>query len=95
MNHRDVVRRHLASGARIVSDGYDITVVEYGHATNHLLHAVLTILTVGAWLPIWAAVDTVAARRRRRVTIHPDGTEQHQRRRRGLAGAAHDAWTAA
>ena len=33
------------------------TVMHVGPSTSHLLHLVLSIITVGFWLPVWLFVD--------------------------------------
>lgn len=49
--------------------GYSVTLVR-GHRPNHVLHALLSLFTLGLWLPAWAVV--AAATRERRVTLAVD-----------------------
>jgi hypothetical protein len=40
-----------------------------GHRPNHLLHLILTVLTLGAWLLVWIPVSIFTSESRKVVTI--------------------------
>jgi hypothetical protein len=62
-----------AKGYRIESrSDYQATIVK-GHRPNHILHLILTIITLGIWLIIWILVAAFGGETRRTITVHPDG----------------------
>lgn len=44
-----------------------------GKETNHVIHIILTLLTVGFWLPIWLLVAMTSQRRTYIVAVDPEG----------------------
>ena len=44
-----------------------------GHRPNHLLHLILTILTLGLWLIVWAGVSIAGGEKHRVVSIDEYG----------------------
>ena len=52
---------------------YAATVVR-GRRTNHVLHAILSLVTLGFWLVVWLIVATLNQRERQTLTVDPNGT---------------------
>jgi hypothetical protein len=44
-----------------------------GHRPNHLLHLILSVLTLGLWLIVWLIVALAGGEKRKTVTVAPDG----------------------
>lgn len=44
-----------------------------GKPTNHVLHLILSLVTLGAWLVVWAAVTILAGQKQRLVTVDQFG----------------------
>lgn len=54
------------------SDGQ--ATIAKGKPVNHLLHLILSVLTVGVWLLVWGGTMIFGGVSRRLVTVNPDGT---------------------
>lgn len=81
---------HLTGeGHALVSRTADAAVLEVpaGRPPNRILHAILTLLTVGLWLAVWLLVELVAVNRRTPVRytlrVAPDGSVTSTHRRYG------------
>jgi hypothetical protein len=62
-----------AKGYRVESrSDFQATIVK-GHRTNHILHLILSIITLGVWLIVWILVAAFGGETRRTITAHPDG----------------------
>ena len=66
--------RRDAEVAHLVQDGWHVvSASEYGVSvakgkpTNHLLHVILCLITVGLWLPVWILCAIFAGRKERTV----------------------------
>jgi hypothetical protein len=44
-----------------------------GHRPNHILHLILSIITLGIWLIVWVLVGLFGGETRRTITVQPDG----------------------
>lgn len=49
-----------------------------GHRPNHLLHLILTILTLGLWLIVWVAVTLAGGEKHRVVSVDAYGNVNRQ-----------------
>jgi hypothetical protein len=49
-----------------------------GHRPNHLLHLILTLVTLGLWLIVWVAVTLAGGEKRRVVSVDPYGNVNRQ-----------------
>lgn len=45
-----------------------------GKDTSHLFHLVLSIITVGFWVPVWICVTVLGGRKTRTVTVTEHGS---------------------
>jgi hypothetical protein len=70
------VDRLLRRGWRIESSTPSVVVlVKDRRRTNHVGHALATLLTLGLWLPVWAVDAMLRGKPRRKVVrLGPDGT---------------------
>jgi transposase len=49
-------------------------VIVQGKRPNHILHLLLSVVTFGMWLPIWAILAITSKETRAVLTSYPDGT---------------------
>lgn len=54
-------QQHGATGQASMAQAVAVT-VQTGAGPNHALHAVLTIVTCGAWLPVWILIAVFGRR---------------------------------
>ncbi|MCY4108289.1 MAG: hypothetical protein OXG11_04575 [Chloroflexi bacterium] len=51
---------------------YEAVLVK-GRRVNHLLHGIVSVLTVGVWLPVWILLTVFGGEKRRRFYVTPEG----------------------
>lgn len=68
---QQIVAERVAQGWRVESQTPLIAVLVRGKRPSHILHLLLTVLTLGLWLLVW--VNVVAWGGERRSTIRIDG----------------------
>jgi hypothetical protein len=75
---REILAREVAlavqHGARVEAQSDAQAVVVFGRPVNHLLHAVLTLFTVGLWALAWALDARGGGEVRLVITVQPDGS---------------------
>lgn len=66
--------------ANLVRSGWGVqsqtdyqAVLVRGHRPNHLLHLILTLLTLGLWAIVWITLSIVKRERHRVVDVDPYG----------------------
>jgi hypothetical protein len=62
-----------SAGGRIAKQGDFNAVVRYGKATNHVLHLILTLVTLGFWAVVWLGVYLFHQASKRTITLAVDG----------------------
>lgn len=67
------IMRQVARGWRIESQFDNHAVMATGGQVNHPAHLLATLLTCGAWLPIWVILGVTGAEKRMSITITPEG----------------------
>ena len=72
-----VLRSDTKNGWRVVSQTSFSAQLEKGKHTNHLLHLILSIITLGAWLIVWVAVVVFAGHKSRYVAVDEYGRITH------------------
>jgi hypothetical protein len=45
-----------------------------GKRPNHILHLLLSVVTLGLWLPVWALLAVTSHETRAVLTVRPDGS---------------------
>jgi hypothetical protein len=68
-----------AKGFRIENRSDFQATVSKGKETRHILHLVLSVLTFGVWLPIWAVLWLGMGMRRRLVSVDEYGNTVEQK----------------
>ena len=61
------------AGWRVVTMHGEQAVMACGHRPNHILHLLLSIVTVGLWLPIWIIIGCTTKERQRLMVVDPYG----------------------
>ena len=59
----------LADGARIESQDDFHAVLVRGRPTRHLMHFVISLLTIGIWSPVWVLITAVGGEKRTTVDV--------------------------
>lgn len=67
------VQRLAAQGWRVENRSDGQAMVAKGKPVNHLLHFLLSVFTLGAWLVVWLCIAVFGGVSRRLVTVTPDG----------------------
>lgn len=68
-----VIAFDVGSGCRVESQTDYSAVLVRGHRPNHVLHLILTIITLGLWAIIWILVAIFGGEKRFPVTIDEYG----------------------
>lgn len=67
------VQREVAAGGRVESRGdYDAVIVR-GQRVNHVLHLILSVLTLGLWLIVWVLLAITGGEKRSVITVDEFG----------------------
>lgn len=72
----------VRAGARVESRSDYQAVLVQGHPTSHVLHLLLTLVTFGLWLIVWALVAATTGENRLLLTVDEYGRVTPQRLRR-------------
>src|SRR5688572_397378 len=73
------VTGQVASGGRIESQSDYQAVVVRGKSVNHVLHLILTLVTVTIWAPVWIALAIFGGEKRSMVTVDEYGNAAVQK----------------
>ena len=63
------VARAVRSGWRVESQDAFQAVLVKGRRTNHILHLLLSIITVGVWLPVWILLGIFGGEKRKVIHV--------------------------
>lgn len=69
----NTLQGQVASGGRIESQGDFQAVVIRGHRTNHLLHFLIGIFTLGVWWIVWFFIAIFGGEKRQMVNVDQFG----------------------
>jgi len=73
-----VIMQHVGLGWRLESRFAHQVVLARDHEVNHALHAVITVLVCGLWLPVWLiAMIAGSSPQRAFITVDPYGNILH------------------
>lgn len=67
------VARSVAEGWRVESQTGEMAVLVRGGKPNHVLHVILSVLTLGIWLLVWAFIGLLGGEKRRMISIDDYG----------------------
>ena len=59
----------LTQGRRVESQSDFQAVLLWGHAVNHVLHLIITLVTVGLWVIVWIALVVLGGEKRELVQV--------------------------
>jgi len=65
---RQIVKE-TSRGWRVVSQTDTSAQLVKGKPTSHLLHLILSIITLGFWLPVWACVAIFAGEKHKHIAV--------------------------
>jgi hypothetical protein len=77
-NLAQAVSREVAGGFRVESQSDAQAVMVKGKGTNHVLHLILTLISVGMWLPVWLVLYFVTKPKRLILTLDEFGNVLRQ-----------------
>lgn len=83
-NLNRAIQAELTRGGRIESQTGSSAVLVRGNRVNHILHLLLTVLTLGFWVIVWLIVSAAGGERRRVVNADEFGNVTTQDVPRGL-----------
>jgi hypothetical protein len=69
----------LANGARIESQSDYQAVVLRGKPVNHVLHLIISCVTLSFWVPVWIVMAVVGGEKRSMVTVDEYGNAAVQK----------------
>jgi hypothetical protein len=67
------VGAQIATGARVQSQSDYQAVVVHGKPINHVLHLVLSFVTVFMWTPVWVCLAIFGGEKRSMITVDEYG----------------------
>ena len=65
---------HAAKGWSVLSQTQTQASLVKGKDTNHVLHLILSVITLGLWIPVWIVVTIAAGKKTRLVTVNEQGS---------------------
>lgn len=69
----DLISNWMAKGYRVESQADFSAIMVKGHRVNHVLHLLLSIVTLGAWLIVWFFIACFGGERRHAITVDEYG----------------------
>lgn len=72
------VAKELASGAELESQAGTNAVLLKGKKVNHVLHAILSLITAGFWLIVWLILVVTNKRQRIILSVNERGEVERQ-----------------
>jgi hypothetical protein len=72
------IHTQVPQGARVESQGDYQAILVKGHRPNHMLHLVLTLVTLGLWLFVWLGVIAFGGEKRMSASVDEWGNTNIQ-----------------
>lgn len=73
------VARYIAQGYRLDYVHGNTAVITMGKPVNHVLHLILTIVTLGLWGVVWLILALTGGEKRRLLVLEDDGTVSYRK----------------
>jgi len=67
------VNAEVAQGARVESQTGHSAVLVRGRRVNHVLHLILSLITIGLWFIVWIIISLSGGEKRKMVTVDEYG----------------------
>lgn len=67
------VNLYVSKGWRVVSQTQTSAQLVKGHRTNHLLHLILTLITLGVWAIVWLLVAAFGGEQQQFISVNEQG----------------------
>jgi hypothetical protein len=75
----EAVAKNVRAGWRVESRGQYQAVVVKGSKPNHILHLILSIVTLGLWIPVWILITIFSSVKRDTLTVDATGVVRNGR----------------
>jgi len=66
-------KKVLSEGCRVESESEFQAVLVSGKKTNHVFHLILSVVTLGLWLPVWGIIALSGGEQRRLQWVDDSG----------------------
>jgi hypothetical protein len=66
------IQQEVVAGGRVEAQGEFNAILRFGKPVNHVLHLILTVITLGMWALVWIIVWVVAVLQTGTVTLNVD-----------------------
>lgn len=66
------VQQEVVQGGRVETQGDYNAVIRYGKPTNHVLHLILTLVTLGLWGIVWLIIFIINTTSTKTITLNVD-----------------------
>lgn len=66
------VQQEVVQGGRVETQGDYNAVIRFGKPTNHVLHLILTVVTLGLWSMVWLVIFIINATSSKTITLNVD-----------------------
>jgi hypothetical protein len=66
------VQQEVVQGGRVESQGDYNAVIRHGKSVNHVLHLILTLVTLGTWSIVWLIMFIISATSNKTITLNVD-----------------------
>lgn len=67
------VNQYVSSGWRVQSQTTSQAQLVKGHRTNHVLHLILTLVTLGIWAIVWILMAIFGGEKHKLVSVNEHG----------------------
>ncbi len=66
------VQQEVVQGGRVETQGDYNAVIRYGKPTNHVLHLILSLVTLGVWLLVWLIMFVISTTSKKTILLNVD-----------------------
>lgn len=66
------VQQEVVRAGRVEAQGDFNAVIRFGKPTNHVLHLILTVVTLGIWSPVWLIIFIINITSNKTITLTVD-----------------------
>ncbi len=74
-----MIHNQVGQGARVESQSDYQAFLIKGKRPNHILHLILSLVTVGLWVPVWILVAIIGGEKRQSASVDEWGNASLQK----------------